>query len=69
MTIKIHIDRALIEHQISVRELSKKIGTTSANISILKKGNAKSIRFSKLESLCKALGCQPGDLLEYTEGG
>ncbi|WKB49911.1 helix-turn-helix transcriptional regulator (plasmid) [Lactococcus lactis subsp. lactis] len=67
MTIKVHIDRILVERQMSVTELSEKVGITMANISILKNGKAKAIRFSTLESLCKVLDCQPGDLLEYRE--
>jgi putative transcriptional regulator len=67
MAIKVHIDRILVEQQISVTELSEKVGITMANISILKNGKAKAIRFSTLESLCNALDCQPGDLLEYRE--
>ena len=67
MAIKVHIDRILVERQMSVTELSEKVGITMANISVLKNGKAKAIRFSTLESLCKALNCQPGDLLEYIE--
>ncbi|KST96515.1 Transcriptional regulator Cro/CI family [Lactococcus lactis subsp. lactis] len=52
---------------MSVTELSEKVGITMANISVLKNGKAKAIRFSTLESLCKVLNCQPGDLLEYIE--
>ncbi|MCT3092741.1 transcriptional regulator, partial [Lactococcus lactis] len=65
--IKVHIDRILVERQMSVTELSEKVGITMANISVLKNGKAKAIRFSTLESLCKVLNCQPGDLLEYIE--
>lgn len=67
MAIKVHIDRLLVERQMSVTELSEKVGITMANISILKNGKAKAIRFSTLEGLCKVLECQPGDLLEYIE--
>ncbi|MCT0017576.1 transcriptional regulator [Lactococcus lactis subsp. lactis] len=67
MAIKVHIDRILVERKMSVTELSEKVGITMANISILKNGKAKAIRFSTLESLCKILNCQPGDLLEYIE--
>jgi putative transcriptional regulator len=67
MAIKVHIDRVLVERQMSVTELSEKVGITMANISVLKNGKAKAIRFSTLESLCKVLNCQPGDLLEYIE--
>ncbi|MFK4878524.1 helix-turn-helix domain-containing protein [Lactococcus petauri] len=67
MAIKVHIDRLLVERQMSVTELSEKVGITMANISILKNGKAKAIRFSTLEGLCRILECQPGDLLEYIE--
>lgn len=67
MAIKVHIDRILVERQMSVTELSEKVGITMANISVLKNGKAKAIRFSTLESLCKVLNCQPGDLLEDIE--
>lgn len=65
MAIKVHIDRMLVERQMSVTELSEKVGITMANISILKNGKAKAIRFSTLEGLCKVLECQPKDILEY----
>ena len=68
MAIKVHIDRMLVEREMSVTELSERVGITMANISILKNGKAKAIRFSTLEALCKALDCQPKDLLEYREG-
>nr|WP_275899666.1 helix-turn-helix transcriptional regulator [Bacillus piscicola] len=55
----------LAKRKMSVTELSKKVGVTMANISILKNGKAKAIRLSTLESICKALDCQPGDILEY----
>ncbi|KAF1303622.1 helix-turn-helix transcriptional regulator [Enterococcus saccharolyticus] len=67
MPIKVNIDRLLVEQQMSVTELADKVGITMANISILKNGKAKAIRFSTLEALCKALNCQPKDLLEYVE--
>lgn len=67
MAIKVHIDRMLVEREMSVTELSERVGITMANISILKNGKAKAIRFSTLEGLCKALDCQPKDLLEYRE--
>lgn len=67
MAIKVHIDRLLVERQMSVTELSEKVGITMANISILKNGKAKAVRFSTLEGLCRVLECQPGDLLEYIE--
>ena len=52
-------------HQMSVTELSQRVGITMANISILKNGRAKAIRFSTLEAICQTLDCQPGDILEY----
>ncbi|MBR0575174.1 helix-turn-helix transcriptional regulator [Proteiniclasticum sp. BAD-10] len=65
MTIKINLDVMLAKRKMSVTELSEKVGITMANISVLKNGKAKAIRFSTLEAICKALDCQPGDLLEY----
>lgn len=67
MSIKVHIDRMLVERGMSVTELSERVGITMANISILKNGKAKAIRFSTLEEICKALECQPKDILEYKE--
>ena len=61
----INIDVMLAKRKMSVTVLSEKIGITMANLSILKNGKAKAIRFSTLESICKALDCQPGDILEY----
>ena len=55
----------LVKRKMSVTELAEKVGITMANISILKNGKAKAIRFSTLEAICKALECQPGDVLEY----
>lgn len=65
MAVIINIDVMLAKRKMSVTELSEKVGITMANLSILKNGKAKAIRFSTLESICKALDCQPGDLLEY----
>ncbi|REB05542.1 transcriptional regulator [Sporosarcina sp. BI001-red] len=65
MTIIIHIDVMLAKRKMSVTELSEKVGITMANLSILKTGKAKAVRFSTLEGICKALDCQPGDILEY----
>ena len=65
MTIRIHIDVMLAKRKMSVTELSDQVGITMANLSILKNGKAKAIRFSTLEAICKALDCQPGDILEY----
>ncbi len=57
----------LAKRKMSVTELTEKVGITMANLSILKNGKAKAIRFSTLEAICKALNCQPGDILEYEE--
>ncbi|MCM3758374.1 helix-turn-helix transcriptional regulator [Sporosarcina aquimarina] len=65
MSIIINIDVMLAKRKMSVTELSEKVGITMANLSILKNGKAKAIRFSTLEGICKALDCQPGDILEY----
>jgi putative transcriptional regulator len=65
MAIIVHIDVMLAKRKMTVTELSEKIGITMANLSILKNGKAKAIRLSTLDAICKALECQPGDLLEY----
>ena len=65
MPIIINIDVMLAKRKMSVTELSERVGITMANISILKNGKAKAVRLSTLESICKALDCQPGDILEY----
>ena len=67
MAIIINIDVMLAKRKMSVTELSEKVGITMANISVLKNGKAKAIRFSTLEGICKALQCQPGDILEFRE--
>ena len=67
MTILINIDVVLAKRKISVTELAERVGITLANISILKNGKAKAIRLSTLDAICKALECQPGDILEYQE--
>lgn len=67
MSIKINIDVLLAKKNMSVTELSERVGITISNISVLKNGKAKAIRFSTLERICKALDCQPGDILEYVE--
>ncbi|MCU0251936.1 MAG: helix-turn-helix transcriptional regulator [Vicinamibacterales bacterium] len=67
MAIIINIDVMLAKRKMSVTELADKVGITMANISILKNEKAKAIRFSTLEAICKALECQPGDILEYRE--
>jgi putative transcriptional regulator len=60
-----NIDVMLARRKMSVTELAERVGITMANLSILKNGKAKAIRFSTLEAICKALDCQPGDILEY----
>ncbi|NOS69636.1 MAG: helix-turn-helix transcriptional regulator [Verrucomicrobia bacterium] len=67
MAIIINIDVMLAKRKMSVTELAGKVGITMANISVLKNDKAKAIRFSTLEAICKALECQPGDILEYKQ--
>ncbi len=67
MAIIITIDVMLAKRKMSVTELSEKVGITMANLSILKNGKAKAVRFSTLEAICKALDCQPGEILEYKQ--
>lgn len=66
MGIIINLDVMLAKRKMSLTELSEKVGVTIANLSILKKGKAKAVRFSTLEAICEALDCQPGDILEYS---
>ena len=65
MSIEVNLDVMLAKRKMSMTELSEKVGITMANLSILKTGKAKAIRFSTLESICEALDCQPGDILSY----
>ncbi|MFN3911573.1 helix-turn-helix domain-containing protein [Hyphomonas sp.] len=65
MTIRVTLDRVLLERRMSLTELSERVGVTLANLSILKTGKAKAIRFSTLEALCRELKCQPGDILVF----
>ena len=65
MAIITNIDVMLSKRKMSVTELTEKVGITMANLSILKNGKAKAIRFSTLEAICRSLECQPGDILEY----
>ena len=65
MAIRINIDVMLARRKMSVTELSQRVGLTMANISILKNGKARAIRIETLDSICRALQCQPGDILEY----
>lgn len=65
MAIIVNIDVMLAKRKMSVTELTEKVGITMSNLSILKNGKAKAIRFSTLEAICQALDCQPGDILAY----
>ena len=67
MEILINLDIMLAKREMKSNELAEKVGITTANLSILKTGKAKAIRFSTLEAICEALDCQPGDILEYSE--
>jgi len=69
MAILVKLDRVLLDRGMSLTELSDRVGVTIANLSILKTGKAKAIRFSTLEAICKELSCQPGDILFYEEEG
>ncbi|GJL95819.1 MAG: transcriptional regulator [Hyphococcus sp.] len=68
MAISVKLDRVMLERGMSLTELSERVGVTIANLSILKTGKAKAIRFSTLEAICKELGCQPGDILSFDDG-
>ena len=65
MSIIVNVDVMMAKRKMSSQELAEKIGITAANLSILKTGKAKAVRFSTLEAICQALDCQPGDILEY----
>ena len=67
MAIVVNLDVMMARRKMSLNELSEKVNITLANLSILKTGKAKAIRFSTLEAICKALDCQPGDILEYVD--
>ncbi|MEL7128749.1 MAG: helix-turn-helix transcriptional regulator [Pseudomonadota bacterium] len=67
MGIRVTLDRVLLDRRMSLTELSERVGVTLANLSILKTGKAKAVRFSTLEALCRELGCQPGDILVYDD--
>ena len=68
LAIIVNLDVMLAKRKMSVTELSGKLGITMANVSILKNGKAKAIKFSTLEKICEVLECQPGDILEYEKG-
>ncbi|MCU7501320.1 MAG: helix-turn-helix domain-containing protein [Bacteroidota bacterium] len=65
MPILINLDLMLVKRKMTLTELSEKVGVTLTNLSILKQGKGRAIRFSTLEAICKTLNCQPGDILEY----
>lgn len=65
MAIKVNLDLMLVKRNMTLTELSEEVGITISNLSILKTGKAKAIRFSTLNAICEALNCQPGDILEY----
>ncbi len=67
MSIEVNLDVMLAKRKMSMTELSEKVGITLANLSILKTGKAKAIRFSTLEAICEALDCQPGDILSFSK--
>ncbi len=69
MSIRVTLDRVLLEKRVSLTELSDRVGVTLANLSILKTGKAKAVRFSTLEALCRELECQPGDILVFEGEG
>ena len=67
MAIRVKVDQLLLDRRLTLTELADRIGITIVNLSILKTGKARAIRFSTLEALCRELDCQPGDLLEWTD--
>ena len=67
MTIQVNLDIMLAKRKMKLTDLSKQVGITIANLSILKQGKAKAIRFSTLDAICEVLECTPGDILEYIE--
>ena len=69
MSIIVNVDVMLAKRKMSSGELAEKVGITAANLSILKTGKAKAIRFSTLEAICKTLDCQPGDIIKYKNKG
>ena len=68
MAIQVNLDRLLLDRRMTLTELSTRVDMTIANLSILKTGKARAIRFSTLDALCTALDCQPGDLIEHVAG-
>ena len=68
MPIAVNLDLMLVKRKMSLTEVSERVGVTLANLSVLKRGHARAIRFSTLAGICEALDCQPGDILEYARG-
>ena len=68
MSLRLHLDAALHRRRMSLAELSDRVGISPADLSLLKLGQARAIRFTTLEALCRELQCQPGDLMSYEEG-
>jgi putative transcriptional regulator len=68
MAIRVQLDRILLERRMSLTELSDRVGVTIANLSILKTGKARAVRFTTLDALCRELECQPGDLMTFEPG-
>jgi putative transcriptional regulator len=68
MAVRIHLDRVLVERRMSLAELADRVGLTVTNLTILKSGRARAIRVSTIDSLCRELDCQPGDLLAFEPG-
>ena len=68
MAIRVNLDMMLVRRKMSLTELSSEVGVTIANLSVLKTGRARAVRFSTLDAICRALDCQPGDILEYIPG-
>jgi putative transcriptional regulator len=68
MPIRVRLDRVLLDRRMSLTELADRVGVTLANLSILKTGKARAVRFSTLDALCRELECQPGDLLAFEPG-
>ncbi|GLQ22201.1 transcriptional regulator [Algimonas ampicilliniresistens] len=67
MAIQVNLDRVLLDRKMSLTELADRVGITLANLSILKTGKARAVRFSTLDALCRELDCQPADILEYVD--
>jgi putative transcriptional regulator len=67
VTIRVHLDEVLVARELTLTDVAERVGITLANLSILKTGKARAVRFSTLAALCEVLDCQPGDLLSYEE--